>query len=208
MHPAVSRTIVPETLRRLAAEDPDVDVELRELHSVDVLVDTLERGTVELVFTALPVREGPFTALPIYRDEHVLVVRSSDPFAAAGTVSLEELGELELIAIDDCRAQSAAEAAMAADGWPLRVTRRLEDTASILAFVSAGLGVGFMPTLAADLPDDLAAVRLPAAVPPRVIAAVRHTDREPTPRAERFVELAGTVARSLHDGQGVLAPDR
>ena len=197
VHQSVSRAIVPETLRRLAVDDPEADVALSELFDVRGLLDMLERGKIDLALTALPVREGPFTVVPIYRDEHVLVVRASDPLASRGEISLAELGELDLIAINDCRTQSAAEDALAAEGTPLKVTRRLEDTKSILAFVSAGLGIGFLPALSAELPEELAAVRLPGVVAPRVIAIVQHSELEPSTRARRFVDVAVGVGRSL-----------
>jgi DNA-binding transcriptional LysR family regulator len=161
---------------------------------------------LDIVLTALPVREGPFTVLPVYRDEHILVVRSSDPLAGRDEVSLPELAELELIAIDDCRTQSETETALAADGWPLKVTRRLEDRSAILAFVSAGLGVGFIPSLAAELPDGLRAVQLAPGVPSRVIAAVRHSEAEPDARCDRFVKLAASVSSSARGPAGRASP--
>ena len=195
----VSRALVPETLRRLTHEDPDADVAVRELYDFRKVMEELEQGTIDLAVTPLPMREGPFDSTPVYRDEHVLVVRRSDPLAARPWISLDELCELPVIAVDECRAQSAAEDAVAAAGRRLKVCRRLEDAASILAFVSAGLGVGFLPALAVDLPPDLVAVELDRDVPPRLIAIAWLRDGDLSTRAMRFVELAADVGRSLSE---------
>jgi DNA-binding transcriptional LysR family regulator len=194
----VARTLVPEAFNRLRTEDPKADLELVESYDLDALLDSLERGKLDLAFTVLPTRPGPFETVELYRDEYVLVCSRLHPLVHVGTVSLEELQALPVIAVDNCRAQSAAEIAIAAAGRPLNVVRRLEDVASILAFVSAGLGIGFVPSLAvAELPPELAVIPIDARVPPRVIALAWHAERRLPPRAVRFVELAATVGRTL-----------
>jgi DNA-binding transcriptional LysR family regulator len=194
----VARTLVPETFNRLAAEDPNAELELHETYDLDGLLDGVESGKLDLAFTVLPTRAGPFEIAEVYRDEHVLVCSRAHPLARAGTVSLRDLESLSLIAVENCRAQSATEIAIAATGIPLNIVRRLEDVASILAFVSAGLGVGFVPSLAvADLAPELVAVPIDAGVPPRVIAVAWHAERQLPPRAMRFVQLASAVGRTL-----------
>jgi DNA-binding transcriptional LysR family regulator len=186
----LARTLVPETLTRLRAEDPTADVELHESHGLDAL----ERGQVDLAFTALPTRAGPFESAEIYREDHVLVCSRANALSRTGRVTLAELAKLPVIAVE----HSAAEVAIAAAGRPLNVVRRLEDVASILAFVSAGLGVGFVPLLAvAELPPELTAVPIDARVPPRVIALTWHTERQLQAHAARFVVLATAVGRTL-----------
>jgi DNA-binding transcriptional LysR family regulator len=173
----VSRPLVADVLRRLGAEQPAVDVSLRESYDTGSLLDQLERGKVDLAFTLLPVREGPFETAELYRDEHVLVVRRSDPLAARCTVSLDEIARDRLIRLAAGRPGSAE--AM----W-------IEDVASLVAFVSAGLGVGLVPGRAAALPPDLTTVELEAGVAPHVVALAWHRDRTPCAQARRFVELA------------------
>src|SRR4051794_35526646 len=194
----VARTLVPEAFSRLAAEDPTADLELHESYDLEALLTALERGQLDLAFTVLPTRAGPFETAEVYRDEHVLVCSRAHPLARRGPVGSDELESLALIAVENCQAQSATELAIAAAGRPLNVVRRLEDVASILAFVSADLGVGFVPSLAvADLAPELVAIPIDARVPPRVIAIAWHAERQLPARAGRFVELATAVGRTL-----------
>jgi DNA-binding transcriptional LysR family regulator len=194
----VARTLVPEAFSRLALEDPAAEFELHESYDLEALLVAVERGRLDLAFTVLPTRGGPFATAEVYRDEHVLVCSRAHPLARRGTVNNSELEALPLIAVETCRAQSATELAIAAAGRPLNVVRRLEDVASILAFVSAGLGVGFVPSLAvADLAPELVAIPIDAHVPPRVIAIAWHAERQLPPHAARFVELATAVGRTL-----------
>jgi DNA-binding transcriptional LysR family regulator len=194
----VARTLVPEAFSRLAAEDPGADFELHESYDLEALLLAVERGRLDLAFTVLPTRDGPFETAEVYRDEHVLVCSRAHPLARRVAVTSSELEALSLIAVENCRAQSATELAIAAAGRPLNIVRRLDDVASILAFVSAGLGVGFVPSLAvADLAPELVAIPIDARVPPRVIAIAWHAERQLPPRAARFVELAASVGRTL-----------
>lgn len=179
----VSRPIVADVLRRLSTEHPEVDVSLRESHEMGYLLDQLERGKLDLAFTLLPLRDGPFEAAELYRDEHVLVVRRSDPLAARGAVSLDAIACDRLIRVAAERPSSAK--AM----W-------VEEVASLVAFVSAGLGVGFVPGRALTLPPDLTTVELEAGIAPHVVALAWHGERTLCAEARRFVELAVAAAAS------------
>lgn len=179
----VSRPIVADVLRRLAAEHPGVDVSLRESHETGQLLEQLERGKLDLAFTLLPLRNGPFEAAEVYRDEHVLVVRRSDPLAARGAVSLDAVACDRLIRLTAGRPSSTK--AM----W-------VEEVASLVAFVSAGLGVGFVPARSVALPPDLTTVELEAGIAPHVVGLAWHAERTLCAEARRFVELAVAVAGS------------
>jgi DNA-binding transcriptional LysR family regulator len=177
----VARTLVPEAFRRLHAEDADAELELHESHNADDLLDALERGTLDVAFTVLPTRTDAFEAVELYRDELVVVCARTHPLARVCTVSLADLEALPVIVVE----KSA-----------LPQVRRLENVASMLDFVATGLGVGLIPSLAVpDLPPELVVV--PVATPPRAIGLAWSADREPPPRAARFVELASAVGRTL-----------
>jgi DNA-binding transcriptional LysR family regulator len=177
----VSRTIVADVLHQLSAEHRTLDVSLRESNETGSLLDQLERGKLDLAFTLLPLREGPFEALELYRDEHVLVVRRSDPLAARGAVTLDELADTQLIRL-------AAGRTTPGDAiW-------IEDIASLTAFVSAGLGVGVIPARTAALPPDLTSVALDAPTALHVVGLAWHRDRALGLQARRFVDLVASAA--------------
>ena len=164
-----------------AREDPEAELELHESHDADDLLDRLERGALDLAFAVLPTRTGVFEAAEVYRDELVVVCARTHPLARVCTVSIAELETLPAIVVE----KSA-----------LPHVRRLENVASLLDFVATGLGVGLVPSLAVpDLPPELLVV--PVAAPPRAIGLAWSADREPPPRAARFVEIASLVGRTL-----------
>lgn len=179
--PTVARTLVPEAFSRLREEDAGAELELHEGHGCNELLDALERGTLDLAFTTLPPRAGAFELVELYRDEPVLVCARAHPLARCGCVSLDELEALPVIVVETSA---------------LRNVRRLENVASLLAFVATGLGVGLVPSLAVpDIAPELVVV--PVAAPPRAVGLAWSAEREPPPRALRFVEFAAAVGRTL-----------
>ena len=72
------------------------------------------------------------------------------------------------------------------------------DNPTIQGFVAAGLGYAIMPRLTVDEDDPLTAVvPLSSAVPPRQLGVIWHVDRQLTPAATRFTELAVDVCAEL-----------
>jgi DNA-binding transcriptional LysR family regulator len=179
----VSRAVVAEALQRLTDDDREAEITLRGSYEPEHLLDELERGKLDLAFTLLPTREGPFATTELYRDEHVLLVRRSDPFALRASVMLHELEQHRLISLGRPRQSATA--------------MTVDDVASLVALVSAGLGVGIAPAHSLVLPPDLATVALDDAPLPHAVAIAWHHDRVSSPRAGRFVELAAAAAASL-----------
>jgi DNA-binding transcriptional LysR family regulator len=181
--PAVSRAVVADALHTLIDEDRDAEVTLRECYEPPQLLDLLEQGKLDLVFTLLPTREGPFAMTELYRDEHVLVVRRCDPLAARSCLSTSDLIEHRVIGLGPQRQPATA--------------MRVDDPSSLVALVSAGHGVGIAPAHSVVLPSDLTTIELEGTPPPHAFALAWHEDRVPSPRARRFVELAVAAATSV-----------
>ena len=179
----VSRTVVADALHKLADEDRDAEITLRESYEPAHLLDLLERGKIDLAFTLLPTPDGPFATTELYRDQHVLIVRRGDPLAARSCLSIVDLSEQRVIGLGRQRQPATA--------------MRVDDLSSLVALVSAGLGVGIAPAHALVLPPDLTTLELEGAPPPHSVALAWHHDRVPSLRARRFVELAAAAATSL-----------
>jgi len=176
----VSRAIVADAVRRLSIEARDAEVTLTETYDAAPLLELLERGKLDLAFTLLPTRDGPFVTADLYRDEHVVVVLRCDPLASRRSVALEELAESRVIALDHTSAGM-----------------RVDDLASLVALVTAGIGVGIAPSHSLVLPPELTTLELDGAPPPQSVAIAWHRERLPSLRARRFVELAANAAASL-----------
>ena len=211
VYQSVENRILPETMRRFKAGWPDVDVRLTE-DSVDAaLVDSVERGAVDITFSIEPIAEGPFEIRRLMRDPYVLVVPAGS--APSGLpFKLSELDGVPMVAYQHLRHQDLAEDFLRARGVRPKIVFRSNDNGTVQSMVAAGLGVALAPMLAVDENDPRVELRLPSEpVPPRVLVVVWHRDRYRPPAATAFVETALEVASEVERAQatfltGLLSP--
>lgn len=187
----VAGAFLPAICRKLG---PDVlsQIELREEAGVDPLLDAVARKKLDVAFTSVPVREGPFQSLSLCRDPYVVVTRRSERLARI--LTLDELMSLPLLLLGGCHAQEAFEAVLRSHGRPLDIRGRFDSVATVLSFVSEGFGMGLLPSLALDLPPTLTAVQLDPRIPSRLIGLVWHRDRTLAGLTRQFVDAALDVA--------------
>ena len=193
--PAICRQLGESSFERL---------ELREEGGVDAILDGIERRKLDLAFTSLPTRDGPFQWLPICRDPYMVVAKRGERLGAGPWLTLDELASLPLLTLEGCRAQDALELVLQARGRPLDIRTRFDTVAAVLSFVAEGFGVGLLPSLAVELPPSLTAVQLDPRVPPRVIGIVWHRERTLDGLAQQFVDAAVDVAGTFERGQSGL----
>ena len=201
IYQSVENKILPEAMRRFKAGWPDVDVRLTE-DSVDAaLVDSVERGAVDITFSIEPIAEGPFEVRRLMADSYVLVVPAGS--ARSGrTFKLAELDGAAMVAYQHLRHQDLAEEFLRARGVRPKIVFRSNDNGTVQSMVAAGLGVALSPLLAVDQNDPRVEVRVPAEpVPPRVLVVVWHRDRYRPPSATAFVDTALEVAAEVERAQ-------
>jgi len=199
----VAGAFVPAICRQLG-EGSFEQLELREEGGVDAILDGIERRKLDLAFTSLPTRQGPFQWLPVCRDPYMIVAKRGERLGAGPWLTLDELASVPLLTLEGCRAQDAFEVVLRARGRPLDIRMRFDTVAAVLAFVAEGFGVGLLPSLAVELPPSLTAVPLDPRVPPRVIGIVWHRERTLEGLAQRFVDAAVDVAGAFERGQSGL----
>jgi len=189
--------ILPDLLRRFAAELPDIELRLTEFADDQALLELVERGELDVAFAMLPMPDGPLEVQRLFRDPYVLVV-PADADAPAEPVSLEALAGCRLIGYRSCRSHTLAERQLRARGVEPDVVFRSDDNGTLQAMVGAGVGWALVPRLAVDEDDPRVRVlEVHASVEPRVITLVWHRDRHRTASARRFVELAVELCAPL-----------
>ena len=200
---SVARTILPLMLQELGADSSAVEFELRESNDDRLLLALLERGELDIAFAEFPLPEGPLEGARLLEDPYVLIVPDEHVFAVLDRpLTLEELAREPLITF---KSNASIAEAFALNGLAPKPGRRVEDGGTLLGLVSAGLGLGLVPRLAADLDGKpLVAVPVEAKLPPRVVAIAWHRDRLRTCTAGLFVDLAVEAAAKL-DGGPILA---
>ncbi len=195
---SVARTILPLILQELGADSAEVDFDLKESSDDQILLEQLERGELDVAFTELPLLDGPLEATRLLEDPYVVVVPEGHPFGQLDRpLTIAELADDALITFR-CRSTSRLAEAFAVNGVTPRFARQVEDGTTLLGLVGAGLGLGLIPRLAADVAGKpLLAIPIEAKLSPRVVAIAWHRDRLQTCTAGLFIDLAVEVAARL-----------
>jgi DNA-binding transcriptional LysR family regulator len=193
---SVSVRVLPAVVRDLRAARPDVEIEVTELGYDDELLALLERGRLDLTFTAFPA-EGPFEQLELLRDPHLLIVPEGSPLAGLRSApSLREVGRLPLIGYG--RSTYGIESVLRARGIEPDIVFRTDESRALQRMVGAGVGHALVPSLSIE--DAIpGAVLLDASrrVPPRRLGLAWHRDITPPEVARAFTELVAARCATL-----------
>jgi DNA-binding transcriptional LysR family regulator len=195
---SISARVLPTVMRRFMGTWPGISLELSEPSNDETLYHGLESGAIDLGFCSLPVAEGPFAALELLTDPHVLLVSSDSPLAARPSISLADLEGVALIGSNLCSSGLVVENALRERGIPIDYAFRSDDNTTLQGLVAARFGVALMPLLAIQPGDDrVTVVPLDPPVPRRRLAVVWHRDRHRSPAARAFVEIAQAVSTDV-----------
>jgi DNA-binding transcriptional LysR family regulator len=196
---SVGARVLPTVMRGFKAAWPRVEIQLTEVTQDSELLDLVERGALDLTFTVLPLRDGPFQGLEVLRDPYVLVVHADSPLARRESPpTLQEIAELPLISFNNCSGAKFAEAQFRARGVEPNIVFRSNDNGTMQGLVVAGMGVALMPRLAVGPSyEGIAVLELASRLPPRLIAIAWHRDRYQSPAARAFVECARDVCADV-----------
>jgi DNA-binding transcriptional LysR family regulator len=195
---SVGRTMLPLILQALGADSSEVDFDLKEANDDAVLLEALERGELDVAFVELPIPDGSLECTRLLDDPFVLIVPDDHELTSLDRpISLEELAELPLIGFK-CRTSTRVAETFRTHGLSARFAHRVEDGGTLLGLVLAGLGLGLVPRLAADIEGKpLVAIPVEAKLAPRIVAIAWHSDRLRTCTAGLFIDLAIEVAAGI-----------
>ena len=195
---SVGARVLPTLLNEFRAEWPKIDIGLVESHDDRELLELVERGDVDVTFCVFPLEPGPFESVELMRDPYVLVVPADSPFVKRGkTPTLREILDQPLISYRTCRTTQRVEERLRLAGRDPDVVFRSDDNGTVQALVASGVGVALVPRLTVDPADEsIAVVELGDRVPPRIIGVAWRSDRQLTPAARMFIEVAQTVCRA------------
>ncbi|MEO6972855.1 MAG: LysR substrate-binding domain-containing protein [Rhodoferax sp.] len=140
---------LPRTLAAFMVSYPDVNVELRERLSHEI-VRAVDEGVADIGIVAGNVRTEALEVLP-YRDDRLVLVTSSDhALAHAGSVEFCETLKYDYVGLSESSAihRFLVQAASAAG---LRLNSRIEvgGFEGVCRLVEAGVGIGVVPEAAA-----------------------------------------------------------
>lgn len=192
VYQSVGARLLPALLRRFRQQWPRVGVRVKEETDAEDLVRLVEHGELDLTFTDLPLRDGPFEWEELLHDPYVLLVSARSELAELETAPpLRELAGVPLIGR---RSVDEPERFLRGRVPELNVVFRTDDNGTLAALVAEGVGAAIVPRLVVN-PRNSAVALLPIGprIPPRTIAIAWHRDRYRSTAAQAFVELAGEL---------------
>jgi DNA-binding transcriptional LysR family regulator len=183
--------VVPRLLRAQRKRLPDVEVVLREM-STPAQVQALRGGEVDVGFLRLPADTAGLLAHTVREDRMALMLPDAHPLARKSRIRVRDLAREPLILFPAAPRPSWADTVVAAcreAGFEPIVAQEAMESATVVSFVAAGVGVALVPEGLKVLARPGVAFRLLAPPAPVTrLAAVYRTGELP-PTVESFLGL-------------------
>jgi DNA-binding transcriptional LysR family regulator len=145
---SVTYAILPSLAAALRLELPRVTLDLRGELLTPAQVAGLLNGTLDLGLLRPPVRERDLNTELLRSEPLVVVLPKSHPLAEAEAVPLELLKDEPFVTYPShfrSVLHDAVEDACAAHGFKPKAVHEVAETATLVSFVAAGLGVSLVP---------------------------------------------------------------
>ena len=137
---------LPAVLARFHELHPGVEIRMRQAGNAE-LVEDVRAGRLDLAFvTRQPRMADDLRVSTLAGEPLVLACAQGSPFAARGSVGLEELAGQSFVDFNpDWGTRDEVDRALAAAGVERHVAVEVNDVHSLLDFVAFGLGVALVP---------------------------------------------------------------
>jgi DNA-binding transcriptional LysR family regulator len=194
--------LLPSVAAALRSALPGVMLDLRGEMLTPAQVEGLLDGTLDVGLLRPPVRERELAVEVVRSEPLVAVLPEAHALAATDAVPLEELaGEPFVVYPSHFRSvvHDAVEETCAAHGFHPRVALEVSETATLVSFVAAGLGVSLVPESVRHMTVHGAVYRPLAREAAAVELAVAWRREDTTPVLERALHV---VRADLARGRG------
>ena len=184
--------LLPALAAALRSALPGVLLELHGELLTPAQVASLLDGTLDLGLLRPPVRQRELAFEVIRWEPLIAAVPQAHPLAAADAVPLEKLSAEPFISYPShfrSVLHDAIEETCAAHGFLPRVVHEVSETATLVSFVAAGLGVSLVPESTRHMTVDGAVYRPLAGDTTTVELAVAWRRDDVTPVLERALEV-------------------
>ncbi len=151
------------------------------------LLDCLTEQRCDLIFCSKPAPELPFTAVPVFQQELVLIVPQNHPLAERSEVDLTEILPYPMVYFSrDSGLRRVVDGLFAAIGAAPHIACETEEDQVVAGLVAHGFGAAVLPDM--DLLEKLDVVKLRLHSPDhrRDVFLVTDRGRFLSPAADRF----------------------
>lgn len=197
----VAPYVLPHVLRPLERAFPELDLEIVEGLTDDLLDDVCERE-LDAAIVALPWDiPDEMVSFQAYRERFFVGLPPDDPLSDVSEVDVEGLNPRDLLVLDEghCLRNHALDLCDASDEQ-LRGTFRAASLETIREFVIAGWGISLFPATALERDDDLL-IRPSAAEAYRDIAVLTRESFSRKPSLEALVNFLGEEVGGRASGE-------
>jgi DNA-binding transcriptional LysR family regulator len=196
---SVSVRILPEVLRRLRAESPELEITLLESDEQPDLVNGVTSGELDLAFVIGPAISDDHEVTPFADDPFVVVSPAEQALVPDGApVPVELLNTVPFIGQTANACSLLIEGGLHQAGVDPKVVFRTGDNSAVQAMVRSGMGHSVMPLLALDVDDPGVAIRaIDPPIPYRTIGIAVPTKRHRAPAVASFLAITGAVCAEL-----------
>jgi LysR family hydrogen peroxide-inducible transcriptional activator len=147
--PTIAPYLLPPVLGSFSRLHPAVTINIVE-DTTPVLLERLHAGSVDLIVAALPLESADLSSTDLFCEPFFLVIPASHPFASRRSIRLEEIpkeSRFLLLKEGHCFRDSTIEACRKSRVSP-NIVFESGQFATVLAMVSAGMGISAVPKMA------------------------------------------------------------
>ncbi|WP_179381653.1 LysR family transcriptional regulator [Jannaschia marina] len=196
----VAASFLPELLTRFADAYPGIEIRLIE-GDMEMAVEHLEAGRVDLAFTYSDVIEASHAFRPLVEAMPFALIARSDPLSELQAVTLKQLSSRGMIALTLRKTADYYSGMFAARGLGVRIAHATPSTEMIRPLVASGIGFTILNALPPNYVEDdprFRAVPLRDGPGPRIFGFATMAGVRPTQAVAAFV----AAIESLHDDGG------
>src|SRR5437868_3882073 len=183
--------ILPEVFAHFKKQYPDVSVSIRRADYAKVLESVID-NSVDFGVLSLPITDTRLTAVPIHRDELVLIVPPRHPLAKLKSVAAADIAQYPLVMPKVGHTRDALDELFHEKKLKPRYAMEVDSSELLKRFVAADVGIGFIAR--SHVQEDvqarvLATVPLAEAQIRRDLALVFRKDKALSRAALAFIDI-------------------
>jgi LysR family hydrogen peroxide-inducible transcriptional activator len=195
--PTLGPYVLPKVLPALQRLFPDLHIELRETQT-KVLIDELNRGTLDAALLALPVPDASLETIRLFDDAFLLAVPATDPRSETARVTPDDIDPPQLILLEEghCLRDQALALCASAHGNP-GISLGATSLTTVMQMVANGYGITLVPKVAVDVEvrdERIKLLRFAAPEPGRIVGLAW---RRTSPRKVDFLALGQLISEAL-----------
>lgn len=141
--------LLPAAIRIFLTAHPDVDIEIEERTSADIVAAVAE-GRAEFGLIADSANPGDLETIPIADDRLVLLVPSHHPIAASPAISFGDVLDEPFVGLSAGALHTHLADQAARLGRRIAYRVRLRSFENVARLIEAGVGIGILPFSAAE----------------------------------------------------------